>query len=173
MTQPWCEQQRIALRAFRKAIAIRSEREHAITAEEQRRRQGTAEHYAAEKERVESAFTHAQSEALAQAEQTRTALEQRQQKERRDLKREYVSLKQEITGEYSANKETLEAEFREARWSTHSIYDADKRVAKEAYFEAQSKCKGQLRKQLGHWQTGRKLIDGWDFLDDIPPLDPK
>src|SRR5436309_3283954 len=89
MTQPWCEAQRAALRAFRKAIVARSERENAIATEGQRRRQGTEQQYAAEKQRIEVGYAKAQAEALESMEETRRRLVERQEKERRDLKRDH------------------------------------------------------------------------------------
>jgi flagellar biosynthesis GTPase FlhF/energy-coupling factor transporter ATP-binding protein EcfA2 len=173
MTQPWCEQQRQALRVFRKAVALRAERENALTMEHERRLTASQEQYANEKERVESEYGGARSGTLNQRETTRRQIEQRHTKESRDLEGEFQTIKDKITHEYDNAKAKLEAEFREARWTTNTAYEADKRVAKEEYVEAQTSCKTLLRKQLADWRAGRNLIDAWTFLDDIPPLDPK
>ena len=42
----------------------------------------------------------------------------------------------------------LEAEFRESRWTTNAVYEADKRTAKEQMQEAVVSCKGLLKKVI-------------------------
>src|SRR5437660_1769820 len=130
MTQLWCEQQREALRAFRKAVARRSQRELAIAEDSLVRAQGTEKHYAAEKQRVESEHAAGQMDALNRAEQTRQQTQARHDKETNQLQKEYTGAKEQITADYQNAKAALEAEFRESRWTTFAVYEADKRTAK-------------------------------------------
>jgi hypothetical protein len=173
MTQPWSDHQRKAVRAFRKAISVRAQREQEIASEDQRRRQATQEDYVAQKQHVEEEGTAGQAGALGRAEKTRETVIARHAKDRQGLKEEFQAIRQQILREYKDAKAALEDEFKQARWSTATLYESDKRVAKEEYFRAQADSKELLRKQLNHWRIGRDLIDGWDFLDEIPPLDPK
>ena len=173
MNQPWCEQQRDALRAFRKAIAVRAEREHAITTEGQRRRQATETQYTTQKQRVETDHLRTQGDALTRMEQTQLDVQKRHERDRDKLQQEFHSIHEAISKEYTDAKDSLEAEFREARWTTNTMYEADKRVAKEAYLASQDRSKKLVRTQLEHWRIGKKSIEGWDFLDDVPKFDPK
>ena len=173
MTTPWCERQRQALRAFRQAVSARAQREAEIAAEELGRQRGAEQHYAAEKKRVENEHAGAQAGTLSRAEHARQRLQAQHQKRAADTERDYGLAREKQMHEYNTTKNKLEAEFREARWTTTTVYEADKRVAREQMQEAITSCKELLRKLLGQWREARTLIEKLDFLDDIPSLDPK
>jgi len=172
MTQPWCERQRLALRAFRQAIVQRARREREIADESHRRQSTTESQFSEKKQRVENEFTGAQAEALARAEQGRVQLQTRCKESRKQLERETRKAREEIQKAYTDDKTQLESEFRNTRWMTRTVYDEDKRVAKEQMREASASTKNLLKTMLAQWRTGRKLIETLEFLDDIPALDP-
>jgi S-DNA-T family DNA segregation ATPase FtsK/SpoIIIE len=173
MIMPWCERQREAVRAFRQAIVSRAGRELEIADGAQARQHGTEQHYAAEKERVEGEYAGAQADAVTRAEKSRRQLQERHKRECDNLQREKQKGKDKHLQEYAEAKAKLETEFRDSRWTTNAVFEADKRVAKEQMLEASTSCKTLLRKLLGDWRSGRKLIEPLEFLDDIPPLNPK
>ncbi len=173
MMQPWSEQQRLALRSFRQAIADRAERARNLADESLHRQAETERHYAAEKDRVASEYLAAEADAAASAEQARQELQGRQHQERERLKREHKQTRKKYLAEYTETKRTLDTEFKESRWTTVTVFDADKRVAKEQMSEAVNSCKTVLKKLLAHWRQGRTLIEKLQFLDDVPELDPK
>ena len=173
MTVPWCERQREALAAFRQAIATRAQRERAIVAEEKDRTAGSEQHHIDEKKRVEDEYAGAQAEALTHAEQLRRKMQELHHEQLAQIEREYRQGKDKVLQDYYETKASQEAEFRESRWTTTTVYEADKRVAKEQMMEAMGSCKIVLRKLLADWREGRKLIDSLEFLDEIPPLNPK
>src|SRR5262249_5149193 len=152
MTMPWSEQQRQALRAFRQAIADRAQREGDIVGEEQSRQRGTEDHHAAEKKRVEGQHAAGQAGALSHADHARQRLHDLHQKRLGDIEREHGLAREKHLGEYNATKDKMETEFREARWTTTTVYDADKRVAREQMMEAITSCKELLRKLLAQWR---------------------
>ncbi len=172
MTMPWCERQRQALRAFRQAIADRARRETEIAGEEQSRQRLLEEHYADEKKRVESEHASAQAGALSRAEHGRQRLQDAHQKRAADIERDHAAVAEKHLHEYNAAKSAMEAEFRESRWTTTTVYEADKRVAREQMVEAVTSCKELLRKLLAQWRTARGILENLEFLEDIPPLDP-
>src|ERR1019366_7027556 len=146
MIQPWCDRQREALRAFRQAIIARARRERDVTDGAHSRQRATEQRYATEKARVDGEFAGGQADALARAEQTRQEIQERQTRERGKLKREYQKGKEKLQQDYDAEKTRLETEFREARWTTNTVFQADKRVAKEQMLETMSGCKRLLKK---------------------------
>src|SRR5437870_3457684 len=93
MIEPWCEQQRQAVRAFRQAILERAQRESEIADGAQARLLAAEEHYGAEKERVEGEYAAAQADALARAERSRQQMQQRHDRERDKLEREHHKTK--------------------------------------------------------------------------------
>ena len=121
MTQPWCERQRLALRAFRQAILHRAQREHEITDEAHTRHHESEEQYADKKRRVENEFTGAQADALARAEQARVRLQDQHKESRKQLEREARKTKEEILKTYEEDKTKLETEFRNTRWMTRTV----------------------------------------------------
>ncbi len=171
MTTPWCERQRQALRVFRQAIVRRATCEREVAEEAHTRTQTAEERYAEEKQRIENEHTGAQADALAHAEQARLGMQERHGAARKQLDREYVRVRDARVKEYDDAKASLEAEFRDARWTTRTVYDADKRVAREQLNEATASSKALLKKLLAQWRVGRKLIETLRFLKDIPPLD--
>jgi S-DNA-T family DNA segregation ATPase FtsK/SpoIIIE len=173
MIMPWCERQREGVRAFRQAIVSRARRELEIADGAQGRQGGTQQHYAAEKERVEGEYAGAQANAVTRAEKSRRQLQERHKRECDNLQREKQKGKDKHLQEYAEAKANLETEFRDSRWTTNAVFEADKRVAKEQMLEALTSCKSLLRKLLGDWRSGRKRIEPLEFLDDIPPLNPK
>ncbi len=173
MAELWCEQQRHALLTFRKAISERARREREIADEEHSRSRAADQHHTTRKNKVEGVHAAALSEALARAEATRQETHDRHERERDSLRQEHESARETHLGEYAKAKDKLETEFRESRWTTGAVYEADKRVAKEQMLEAMASCKELLRKLLAQWRVGRNIIDSLEFLDDIPVLNPK
>ncbi len=173
MTQLWCEQQRQALLAFRQAIAQRARRETEIANEEQSRLRAVEQQQTSLKQKADSAHAAAQGDALARAEMTRKQTHDRHEQEREELRNEHDSERDGHLSAYTAAKDALEAEFRESRWTTAAVYEADRRVAREHMLEAMASCKELLRKLLSQWRVGRNIIDSLEFLDDIPALNPK
>jgi hypothetical protein len=173
MITPWCERQREAVRTFREAIVSRASREREVADGAHDRLRRAQEHYAAEKDRVTREYETAQADAATRAEQSRRQLQDRHKKECDALQREKQKSKEKHLHEYVEAKTTLEAEFRDSRWTTNAVFEADKRVAKEQMLEAITSCKTLLRKLLNDWRSGRKVIEPLEFLDDIPPLDLK
>ncbi|MSQ97321.1 MAG: DUF87 domain-containing protein [Gemmataceae bacterium] len=173
MMQSWSEQQRLALRAFREAIVRRAERERAIADEAKTRHGDTEQQYAADKDRVAAEYATAQADAVAHAEGSRQDLQGRQAREHEKLEKEYKKINKKHLEAYVEAKAKLGAEFKESRWTTVTVFDADKRVAKEQMAEATISCKAVLKKLIGQWRAGRTLIEKLAFLDDVPDLDPK
>ncbi|MBI3824117.1 MAG: DUF87 domain-containing protein, partial [Planctomycetes bacterium] len=172
MIQPWSERQRQALRAFRKAIAARAEREGAVAEEAHSRQHDMDQQHAGEQGRVEREFAAAQADAVSKADQARKQLQERQERDRDKLQREYLKGKEKNREAYLEAKAKLEGEFRESRWTTSTVYEADKRVAKEQMNDALNSSKTLLRRVVTDWRTARKQIEPLDFIDDIDPLDP-
>jgi DNA segregation ATPase FtsK/SpoIIIE, S-DNA-T family len=173
MIQPWCDRQREALRAYRKAIVARASREREVADGAQSRQRSTEQRYAAEKARVDGEFAGAQADALTRAEQARQGMQERQDREREKLESEHRKGKEKLQEDYLTEKARLETEFREARWTTNTVYDSDKRVAKEQMLETMSACKRLLKRLVNHWRVGRALLMTLEFLDDVPDLDPQ
>jgi energy-coupling factor transporter ATP-binding protein EcfA2 len=168
----WSERLREAVRAFRTAISQRARRELEVAQEAQTRTRQTEDDYRQEKQRIEGDSVGAQAAALARAEQARARLVERQLEERKQLEREYRKTRENRIKEYADEKAKLEADFRDMRWTTNTVYEADKRVAREHLQESITSTKALLKKLLANWRTGRALIEKLEFLEDIPSLDP-
>ncbi|MBI2807649.1 MAG: cell division protein FtsK [Planctomycetes bacterium] len=173
MIQPWSERQRLALRAFRHAVVDRARREREVAEESRTRQSGAERHYAEEKDRVASEYVAARAAAVVRADQARQSLHERQEREREKYRRDGKKKRAKHTEDYKDAKGSLDAEFRDSRWTTVTVYDADKRVAKEQMYEAMNSAKAVLKKLLSQWRVGRALIEKLEFLDEVPDLDPK
>ena len=173
MITPWCEQQREAVRAFRKAIALRAQRE----ARDRRRRAGPATRRGQALRRGEGPRRRGIRRRPGRCALTRGTIARQTARtsrgERAKLQREYKKGKEKNRDHYLEAKAKHETEFRDSRWTTSTVYDADKRIAKEHMMEEVAVVQvavAQAARPTG--AAGRKLIEPLDFLDDIAAARP-
>ncbi|MBI1833188.1 MAG: hypothetical protein HYR84_17240, partial [Planctomycetes bacterium] len=102
MIEPWSEQQRLAIRAFRSAIAVRAARERQFADESQKRQHGAERRYAGDKDAVDAEYAAAQADAGDRAERARQTLRERHEREREQLQLEYEQSKDKNREDYLA-----------------------------------------------------------------------
>src|ERR1700722_13879231 len=100
MSKPWCERQREALHAFRKAIEARAQRERALIEGIESRTPTAEECHIAEKKRVENEYAVAQAEAVTHAEQSRRRMQALHDEQRAQIEREHKQAKDKIEQDY-------------------------------------------------------------------------
>ncbi len=170
LIRPWSERQRESLRELRAAVERRAKLEEQTSQEFQSQSQATESDYAAEKERIETTFTQAQSDATVRGEQATVDLQNHYTEQRDAALNEYRRAKHDASHGYSLSKTTLQAEFEESRWTTSTLYDAEKKTARDQLQAQHRACRTLVSKLQQQRQTARALCQRWAFVGTLPKI---
>lgn len=172
--RPWSERQREALRVFVRAAALRAQKESEI-------QNGFAQRSHAMDNELQIIQQQLEDEFLQAREQLAHAFEARQDEMRLAYQQqvtqnsdELYRVKDEARARYSAGKESLVHEFKESRWTTHTVYEADKKVAKDNMVLAMRKARQTVERTMAARKEAFLLLKRWKILDGPPePFAPK
>jgi hypothetical protein len=168
MIQPWGEKQRAALRAFREAVAVRARREEEIAVGSEARTREVEQEFQRAREAVEAAAAQAQGEAQGRAEMARQEAESRHDAEQKQADVNFGTAKHTAVREYRDAKAGLEREFQEARWTIDTVYESDKKVARDQLADAEKSCKDAVEKLRTQRDSARHLWQRWGFDSPLP-----
>lgn len=155
------ERQRLALREL---IAQAAER---VRAEEATAETFRVSKEAADKEhrqlldRLEKQFTHAFLAADEKVQIARELAVSQHETEHRALTQEFSGAKHKAKYIYSTSKERIETEFKESRWTIHTIYDSDKKASKDQLAKTQSKVEASYTKVKEFHQEALNQLNEW------------
>jgi hypothetical protein len=171
MTEPWIDRQRTALRAFREAIAIRARREEEIATGSADRTRQAEQDFAKSKESLREALMNGQAAAQARAVVTREQVDTRFQDATQRAQADQSAAKQSAVREYADGKTALAGEFQEARWTIDTVYESDKKVARDQLMEAEKSCKDAVEKLRAQRDVARRQCKRWTFVGPLPAAD--
>lgn len=169
---PYSDRQRAALRAIIAEGAAR-----AILEED------TAAGFAARQTAAESEFQEAQGKIQGLYEAARQAAERQLQDSRQrvaeqaghdlhEATQDHATVQHKSNYQYTTSKEKIEGDFKESRWTITTIYDSDKKVAKEQRAQADGRAEVAVNKVVHAHQEAEKLLTVWRLLDLAPMLAP-
>ena len=167
MTVPWSERQRTALRAFREAIAVRAQREEEIRAGLAERTRAADQEFRELKESLQDASTAALAQTQARAEQSRQEVEARHIQNKNKATDEFSAARGAAARIYGEDKTRLVAEFEEARWTINTVYESDKKVAREQLAEADQSLKDAVVKLRAQRDAAREYCKRWSFVGPL------
>jgi DNA segregation ATPase FtsK/SpoIIIE, S-DNA-T family len=175
MAEPWSERQRVALRAFREAIAVRAEREDEIATGLAERTRDADQGFRQAKEALAEALRQALAAAQAQAEQSRVDVATRHDASMQKADAEFAGAQDAAARAYGEGKEALEAEFQEARWTINTVYESDKKVAKEQLAGLEKSLKETVVKLRAQRDSAREYCKRWSFVGTltVPAVSPE
>jgi hypothetical protein len=173
-TRPWSERQRAALRELRAAVAERARRESAMVQEFQSQSETIEQTYRENKVRIEGSLTLAQADAFLHAQQAQKELQTRYEEQRQAATAEYKRVKQQTVKSYGKAKKALQAEFEEGRWTTSTLYEADRKTARDQLQQQQRASRALVSTLQKQRQSARTLHQVWTFLEPLPtpPAEP-
>ena len=94
---------------------------------------------------------------------SRRATQQVQHKANTD----FAAAKQNAVRDYNDGKGTLESEFQEARWTIDTVYESDKKVARDQLVEAEASCKDAVEKLRTERDLAKRLCRRWTFVGPL------
>jgi hypothetical protein len=168
MIETWSERQRTALRGFREAIALRARREEEIANGTTERTRDADDDFVRAKESLHDRLTAAQAAASSKADAARQLVESRHQENKQRTDNDFGAAKQTAAREYTEGKTALEAEFEEARWTINTVYESDKKVARDKLTEAEKSCKDAVEKLRDQRSAAKQLCKRWTYIWPLP-----
>jgi len=155
------DRQRQAIRDFKQAVAHRSNRELDVDI---RFRDGTLDNERNEQtaqSRIESAFRGDRAALDKQIDETRTRMLAHYDQEHGRLEQELADKKRAAIATYVETRQTSEAEFKDARWTILTMHEADRKLARNHFVDAQRKSKDALKTLSENIRAGRETLVRW------------
>jgi DNA segregation ATPase FtsK/SpoIIIE, S-DNA-T family len=170
IARPWSDRQRDALRALRQAVAERSRREVDMAREYRNHSEATEQQFVGSKQRIEAALAQAQGEALMRGAQAGQEVQTRYEQEKEAALNDFRHDKHQISRLYYQTKDVLQKDFEESRWTTGTLYEADRKTAKDQQQAQQRACRTLVAKLEQQQQAVQELAARWAFLGPLPEV---
>ncbi|MCI0683579.1 MAG: AAA family ATPase [Gemmataceae bacterium] len=166
--RPWSERQREALRTFVRASSARAQKE----AEIQNGFAGRAQAIDAELREAQASL---EAEYLQSREQLAQAFDERQDAMKLEYQQQVTATSEELyrhkdeaRSRYRTAKDALFQEFKESRWTTQTVFEADKKVAKDNMVLAMRKARQTVERTMTARKEAFLLLKRWGVLDGPP-----
>lgn len=168
MSQPLSERLRQVLRDFRALAGARARLEAATESEFRQRSEAVERVWQSEQKRIDKAHTEGTAAAQEQAARTRARIEAQLRDEDQRARAEYERAKKEALHGYAVARENTEAEFKEARWTIGTLYEAGKKVARDQLQEAQLRAKNAIEALQEQQQQALAQLQEWHLANALP-----
>jgi DNA segregation ATPase FtsK/SpoIIIE, S-DNA-T family len=166
--RPWSEQQRVALRTFMREAALRAQKEAEIQNRFAQQSQGVEKELADAQQQLEENFQQALAKLQEAHDAKRQALQVEYQEQVKQTSDELYNHKTETRAKYAGARDALMQEFKETRWTTHTVYEADKRVAKDHMGRELHRARKTVEKIMTERKEGYQRLKQWKILDGPP-----
>jgi S-DNA-T family DNA segregation ATPase FtsK/SpoIIIE len=164
ISRPWIVRLRESWNALRQQASIRAERERRLPTELKQRLAQAEQEFAAARDEAEETFKRGQEEAEMLADSEREMLQENAAQQAKETKAEYKRIKSEITLNYRRQREEVENEFKETRWTLGTVFEADKKVAKDQLRQASLDSQALLKQMEQHDLEAVATLARWDLL---------
>src|SRR5262245_49862457 len=169
---PYSNRQRAARRAIRAEGAARAILEEDTASGGQARQAAAdAEFHEAEK-KVQGLYEAARLAAEHQLQDARQRIADQASHDLHEATQDHATAQHKANYQYTTSKEKIEGDFKESRWTITTIYDADKKVAREQSAQAESRAEAAVNKVVHSHQEAEKLLSVWRLVDLEPLLAP-
>ncbi|MFO0866896.1 MAG: FtsK/SpoIIIE domain-containing protein [Gemmataceae bacterium] len=162
--RPWIVRLRESWIALRQQASVRAERERRLPAELKQRLEHAEQEFAAARNEAEETFKRGQEEAEMLADSEREMLQENAAQKAKETKAEYKRIKSDITANYRQQREETESEFKETRWTLGTVFEADKKVAKDQLRQSSLDSQALLRQMEQHDLEAVATLARWDLL---------
>jgi S-DNA-T family DNA segregation ATPase FtsK/SpoIIIE len=159
----YSDRQRAALRDLTQLCGERA-RAEAESKEQFATRNQAAERELQETQRSIHALTGSELAAAQNAfQETTRIVTQRVHQEHGSLSMEYVNTKQKTEEVFAHDREQTEAEFKEAQWTITTVYESDKKVAKDTLVALQRAVGVAMQEIEAAQSAANELLARWDL----------
>ncbi len=180
--QPWSERLRAALKAYEAASRKRAQLETEIANEFRSTSDGASAEFQQALADLDRTYQEQLAESNGNQKEAKAALEASQTEATDRIQAEFSVQKQIAIQQYNEAKETLDAEFKESRWTFNTLAESERKLARDHYRKCQFESKNALTRLRAVRQEAYERIQKWSFVDTVPvrrkkepfaePLDP-
>jgi len=169
---PYSDRQRTALRAISAEGAARAILEEDTASGGQARQAAADTEFQEAQRRVQGLYEAARQATERQLQDARQCIAEQASHDLQEATQDHATAQHKANYQYTTAKEKIESDFKESRWTITTIYDADKKVAREQRAQAESRAEAAVNKVLHSHQEAEKLLAVWRLLDLTPTLAP-
>ena len=164
------ERQRSALGELVLLSASRAKAEEETESASKARTEAADQEFQEAQKKIQSLFDAALAAAESQAQEARLRMSSQYDQDLAQASGDFNRTQAKARHMHSSTKERLEADFKESRWTISTIYDADKKVAKEQRATTESRTEAALTRLVHLNQEAKKLLEEWNLpeLEAVP-----
>src|SRR6516225_6563928 len=164
-TIPLSERQRSALRELVLLSASRAQAETDTEAASKARTETADQEFQEAQRKIQNLFDAALAAAERQAQDARLRIGAQHDQDMAQATAEFNRAQAKARHMHTTAKEKLEADFKESRWTISTIYDADKKVAKEQRTTTETRTEAALTRIINLNLDSKRLLDEWNLTD--------
>ena len=164
-TIPLSERQRSALRELVLLSASRAQAETDTEAASKARTETADQEFQEAQRKIQNLFDAALAAAERQAQDARLRIGAQHDQDMAQATAEFNRAQAKARHMHTTAKEKLEADFKESRWTISTIYDADKKVAKEQRTTTETRTEAALTRIINLNLDSKRLVDEWNLAD--------
>jgi hypothetical protein len=164
-TIPLSERQREGLHELVLLSASRAQAETDTEAASKARTEAADQEFQEAQRKIQNQFDAALAAAEHQAQDARLRIKAQHDQDLAQATAEFNRAQARARHMHHTTKEKLEADFKESRWTISTIYDADKKVAKEQRATTESRTEAALTRISNLNLEAKKLLGEWNLTD--------
>jgi hypothetical protein len=165
MSEPMCERQRAALRELIRQAAVRAQAEVDTETGFRTRNEAAERELQENQTKIQALYDGAAASADRQVEEARQRIAAEFEQDHGAAQLESSRAQLRANHLYKVSKEKIEADFKESRWTITTVFDADKKVAKEQRATTETRADAAAAKILSVHEQARKLMSDWQLAD--------
>jgi DNA segregation ATPase FtsK/SpoIIIE, S-DNA-T family len=167
-TIPFHDRQRQALQELVELSAWRARAEVEVAEANSARTEASDRDYHSARERIQRDFEQARHAAENRLADEMQRVTDAYEQDKNIAAQANSSAQHKARYLFTITREKIEADFKESRWTISTVYDSDKKVAKEQRAKMESRAESAVNKIAGVHQDARMLLVKWK-LDDLIP----
>jgi S-DNA-T family DNA segregation ATPase FtsK/SpoIIIE len=166
------DRQRAALQELLGAAVARAGAEAQIETTFRTAKESAEAEFKQAQEAIQQELTTTQQAAVQEFQEATQAITARFEEAHTTAARELSASRLRLRGDFEADQEKIEADYKEANWTITTVYEADKKVAKDLLSERQRYVGSTLQQVAGHHGEALALLDAWGLGEAIRELNP-
>jgi hypothetical protein len=165
MATTLADRQRAALRDLKQAAADRARAEADVEAGFLARNSAAESDFQIACRQIEATRAIAQTAAHELFQEAKSTILRRFDEEHGSTSRAYNALRQKVIAQFDADKARHEADFKETRWATKAVLEADKKVAQDQVVAVQRQVGATMQQIEQVHDAARRLLKRWRLED--------
>jgi S-DNA-T family DNA segregation ATPase FtsK/SpoIIIE len=165
------DRQRAALQELMGAAAARTGAEADVEAVFRAAKESAEAERKQAQEKLQEELSATQQAAVQEFQDATQAITARFEEVHTAAARELSAARLRVRGDFESDHDKIEADHKEAGWTTTTVYEADKKVAKDLLIERQRYVGSTLQQVAGHHGEALALLDAWGLHEAVAGLE--